>query len=78
MTAIDVGQRDSILLVSLTGRTLLVDAGGLPHWVHSDLDIGARPNCGRELSAAWMRSPSPAPMPTIWAEPPLSCQFSSP
>jgi competence protein ComEC len=40
MTAIDVGQGDSMLLVSPTGRTLLVDAGGLPHWVHSDLDIG--------------------------------------
>ena len=40
MTAIDVGQGDSILLVSPTGRTLLVDTGGLPQWVHSDLDIG--------------------------------------
>jgi competence protein ComEC len=40
MTAIDVGQGDSLLLVSPEGRTLLVDAGGLPRWVHSDLDIG--------------------------------------
>ena len=40
VTAIDVGQGDSLLLVSPNGRTLLVDAGGLPQWVHSDLDIG--------------------------------------
>ncbi|MGB9073382.1 MAG: ComEC/Rec2 family competence protein [Terriglobales bacterium] len=40
MTPIDVGQGDSILLVSPQGRAVLVDAGGLPHWMHSDFDIG--------------------------------------
>jgi len=40
MTAIDVGQGDSILLVTPAACTLLVDAGGLPRWMHSDFDMG--------------------------------------
>jgi competence protein ComEC len=40
VTSIDVGEGDSILLVSPQGRSLLVDAGGIPHWMHSEIDIG--------------------------------------
>ena len=40
MTAIDVGQGDSILLVTPGKKILLVDAGGLPLWTHSEFDIG--------------------------------------
>lgn len=40
VSAIDVGEGDSLLIVTPEGRTLLVDAGGIPRWMHSELDIG--------------------------------------
>ena len=40
VTSIDVGEGDATLVVSPQGETLLVDAGGIPHWMHSELDIG--------------------------------------
>ena len=40
ITAIDVGQGDSLLLVTPEGRIMLIDGGGLPLWMHSDFDIG--------------------------------------
>lgn len=40
MTAIDVGQGDSLLLVSPEGKTLLVDTGGPAGGQHSEFDYG--------------------------------------
>jgi competence protein ComEC len=40
ITAIDIGQGDSFLVVRPGGRTLLLDSGGLLGMSHSDLDIG--------------------------------------
>ncbi len=40
ITAIDVGQGDSILLITPEGKTLLMDAGGMPGNSHSEFDVG--------------------------------------
>ena len=40
LTAIDVGQGDSLLVVSPEGKKLLIDGGGLPVWMHSQMEIG--------------------------------------
>jgi competence protein ComEC len=40
VTAIDVGQGDSLLLITPQGKTLLMDSGGMPGNVRSDFDVG--------------------------------------
>lgn len=40
ITAIDVGQGDSILVVTPEGKTLLMDAGGMPGNSRSEFDVG--------------------------------------
>ena len=64
-------QGESILPVTPDGHTLLVDAGGLPKWMHSDFDLGEQvvlPIYGIEASITWMWWRSRVLTPTIWEE----------
>ncbi len=40
ITAIDVGQGDSLLVITPEGKTLLLDSGGVGGGSHSDFDVG--------------------------------------
>lgn len=40
VTALDVGQGDSLLLITPEGKMLLLDSGGMPGTSHSDFDVG--------------------------------------
>jgi len=71
--AIDVGQGDSILLITPEGRTLLVDGGGIgggPRQAAQEFDIGEEvvsAACGSAASVIWMQWLSPMRILTTWA-----------
>ncbi|HYA94787.1 MAG TPA: ComEC/Rec2 family competence protein [Terriglobales bacterium] len=69
VTALDVGQGDSLLVVTPQGRTLLVDAGGLTSRARASTWARTWPRriSGRAASRASMPWPSATPTPTTSA-----------
>ncbi len=78
VTAIDVGQGDSLLLITPDGKTLLMDSGGLPGTSHSDFDVGEEVVSpylwSRGIRRSGCRSRSHTHTAITWAE----CAASSP
>jgi len=69
VTAIDVGQGDSLLLITPEGKTLLMDAGGTPGNARSDFDVGEEvvsPYLWSRGIRRLMPLRSRTPTPTIW------------